>query len=33
MKNIDWFEEIEVEVQEFFNQTTLNFAQRGAKKY
>lgn len=33
MKNIDWFEQIEKEVEDYFSQTTLNFAQRGAKKY
>lgn len=31
-KNIDWFEEIEIQVQEL-SQAQLNFNQRGAKKY
>jgi len=33
MKQIDWFEQIEEAAEEFASQATLNFAQRGARKY
>ena len=33
MKQIDWFEQVEVEIENYASQATLNFAQRGASKY
>ena len=33
MQIIDWFEEIEVELKDYASQATLNFSQRGTRKY
>ncbi len=30
---IDWFEELEVELKDYASQATLNFSQRGTRKY